>query len=148
MRATALLFVVAATTAAFLRVEAAPRAAQRRPHRQQTRNAPTPAPKLPCGDVLSFAVLMDRQGFSPGQIEISPTPNFYRAVAAVRAARNLPTGANPDCDTWNALGGDGADPVLTSYVVTDKDIEGPYEPDIPLQIPAQAKLPALEYRSP
>ena len=90
---------------------------------------------------------MDRQGFSPGQIGVSPTPNFRRALAAVRTARNLTATGDPDCETWQALGGDTADEVVTSYVVTDKDMTGPYEPQIPPQIADQAKLPALEYRA-
>jgi lipoprotein-anchoring transpeptidase ErfK/SrfK len=147
MRRGALPFVVLFVCAA-LQVQTYSAAAQRSARTRHPQKAAKKPPRLPCGDLLSFAVLMDRQGFSPGQIETTATPNFKRALAAVRAARNLGAAGDPDCETWQALGGDTADPVVTSYVVTEKDIEGPYEPQIPAEIPEQAKLPALEYRSP
>src|SRR5436309_1144575 len=80
---------------------------------------PTPPPRLPCGDRRSFAVLMDRQGFSPGEISGTATPNFLRALSAFRSARNIAATGGPDCETWRALGGDTAAPAVTSYVVTD-----------------------------
>ena len=146
MRLGALLYFAVLACAA-LQIQALPLSEQRSAPARRARKPPRRPPSLPCGDVLSFAVLMDRQGFSPGQIDISPTPNFYRALAAMRSARNIAAEGDPDCDAWQALGGDTADPVTTSYVVTEKDIAGPYEPHIPPQIPEQATLPALEYRS-
>jgi lipoprotein-anchoring transpeptidase ErfK/SrfK len=98
--------------------------------------------------MLSFAVLLDRQGFSPGQLETTPTRNFSRALAALRTARHLPAAGAPDCDTWQALGGDASEPAITTYVVTDADVDGTFAEEIPPQIADQAKLPALEYRSP
>jgi lipoprotein-anchoring transpeptidase ErfK/SrfK len=109
-----------------------------------TKSAP---PSLPCGDLVAFAVLMDRQGFSPGQIDGTATPNFLRALTAFRAARNITATGNPDCDTWRALGGDDGDPAITDYVVTDEDVNGPYQQEIPAHISEQTKLPSLEYRS-
>jgi lipoprotein-anchoring transpeptidase ErfK/SrfK len=123
------------------------RAAPQRPPKETRKKSNPPAP-LRCGDLLSFAVLMDREGFSPGQIDGTATPNFRRALNAVRAANNIAAAGAADCDTWQALGGDAAEPALTSYVVADEDVNGPYEPDIPEETPAQAALPALEYRSP
>jgi lipoprotein-anchoring transpeptidase ErfK/SrfK len=127
---------------------AVPQTAQHRSPRQRQPKRTSIAPRLRCGDRLSFAVLMDRQGFSPGEIDGTPTPNFRRALSAFRSCRNITATGGPDCDTWQALGGDTAEPAVTSYVVTDQDVNGPYEPDIPEQIPDQAALPALEYRSP
>jgi lipoprotein-anchoring transpeptidase ErfK/SrfK len=147
MRGRALPFLIVLACAA-LQIHPHPLAAQRSTAARRARKSPaTRPPSLACGDVLAFAVLMDRQGFSPGQIDVSPTPNFYRALAALRSARNIGAEGDPDCDAWQALGGDTADPVTTSYVITDKDMDGPYEPHIPPQIPQQAKLPALAYRS-
>jgi lipoprotein-anchoring transpeptidase ErfK/SrfK len=130
------------------RAGAGPQTAQhRRPRRRQPRRTSI-APRLPCGDRLSFAVLMDRQGFSPGEISGTATPNFLRALSAFRSARNIAATGGPDCETWQALGGDTAGPAVTSYVVTDEDVNRPYESDIPEDIAEQAALSALEYRSP
>jgi lipoprotein-anchoring transpeptidase ErfK/SrfK len=115
---------------------------------EQTAQARSTAPRpLLCGDLLAFAVLLDRQGFSPGQIDGSATRNFSRALAALRSARNIAATGAPDCDTWQELGGDTAEPALTVYTVTDEDLNGPYTPEIPEDVSRQASLPALEYRT-
>ena len=71
-----------------------------------------------------------------------------RALDAMRAARHIPASGQPDCDSWHALDGDGADPTIADYAVTDADVAGPFEPQIPRALTAQANLPALAYRSP
>jgi lipoprotein-anchoring transpeptidase ErfK/SrfK len=115
----------------------APKAAQTKP----------PEP-LPCGDYLGFQVLLDRQGFSPGEIDGRPGANFTHAIAALQAARDLPTTGEPDCDTWHALGGDQAGEWVASYTLSDKDLDGPFVEKIPRELLQQAKLPSLGYRSP
>jgi lipoprotein-anchoring transpeptidase ErfK/SrfK len=120
------------------------------PHARQhksaaRRRAPAPPP-LPCGDLLSFQVLLDRQGFSPGQIDSTPGVNFSRALVALQQARNVPATGQPDCDTWHALGGETAESTLARYTVTAEDLQGPFE-RIPSELVAQAKLPALGYQS-
>jgi lipoprotein-anchoring transpeptidase ErfK/SrfK len=105
-----------------------------------------PAPQLPCGDLVGFQVLLDRQGFSPGQIDGKTGANFSKALSALQAAKNLSASGEPDCDTWKALGGDTAEPTVTSYTITDEDVKGPFE-KIPAKAAAQAKLPAMGYQS-
>src|ERR1700748_3751906 len=78
-----------------------------------------PAPKLECGDLVSFQVLLDRQGFSPGQIDGKTGVNFSHALAALQTAKKLQSNGQPDCDTWKALGGDSAEATVTSYTLTD-----------------------------
>src|SRR6478609_5880769 len=104
-----------------------------------------PAPTLPCGDMLGFQVLMDRQGFSPGQIDGRIGVNFTRALTALQTAKKIPTTGKPDCDTWKALGGDSAEPTITTYTLTDADVAGPFE-KIPPKLADQAKLDALNYQ--
>jgi peptidoglycan hydrolase-like protein with peptidoglycan-binding domain len=48
---------------------------------------------LPCGDLLGFQVLLDRQGFSPGEIDGKPGDNFLHALAAFQTSRTLAAGA-------------------------------------------------------
>jgi lipoprotein-anchoring transpeptidase ErfK/SrfK len=120
-----------------------PRTAQRghRPARPASRS-------LPCGDYLSFQVLLANQGFSPGQIDGKPGTNFTHAIAAMQAAHNVPMTGEPDCDTWRALGGDTAKKATTTYTITEADVKGPFEKRIPPKLVDQASLPALSYRSP
>jgi lipoprotein-anchoring transpeptidase ErfK/SrfK len=117
------------------------------PARRPQKSKAVPAP-LACGDVLSFAVLLDRQGFSSGQIDGTIGPNFRRALKAMQAARGIPATGRPDCETWRALGGDSAEPAIASYTITSNDVSGPFEKEIPRELAKQAGLPALTYRSP
>ena len=72
--------------------------------------------------------------------------NFSHALAALQTAKNVQSNGTPDCDTWKALGGDTAEPTVTSYTITDTDVKGPFE-KIPVKAADQAKLPALGYQS-
>ena len=122
---------------------------RRRAHKPvpQHKRKPEPPP-LPCGDYIGFQVLLARQGFSPGEIDGRPGDNFTHAIIALQQARQIPLTMQPDCDTWHALGGDHAEPSLTTYTITADDLKGPFEKTIPADLVAQAKLPALGYRSP
>jgi len=122
-------------------------------HRAVKRAAPRAAkntnpPALQCGDYVGFQVLLDRQGFSTGEIDGRPGVNFGRALAALQAARKLPTTSQADCETWHALGGDHAEATVTTYTITPDDLKGPFEKTIPRELPKQAALPALGYKSP
>ena len=101
---------------------------------------------LKCGDLVGFQVLLDRQGFSPGQIDGKTGANFSHVLAALQMAKQLQPTGQPDCDTWKALGGDSAEATVTTYTLTDADVNGPFE-KIPPKAEDQAKLDALGYQS-
>jgi lipoprotein-anchoring transpeptidase ErfK/SrfK len=101
--------------------------------------------KLPCGNYLGFQVLLDRQGFSPGQIDGKSGANFRKALTAFQESKKLTSSGQPDCDTWKALGADSA--TITDYTVTEADVKGPFEKQIPAKLVEQAKLESLGYRS-
>jgi lipoprotein-anchoring transpeptidase ErfK/SrfK len=104
-------------------------------------------PPLQCGDLVGFQVLLDRQGFSPGQIDGKRGDNLSHALAAIQSARGLPASGEPDCATWEALGGAAAtEPLIATYTVTSEDVKGPFQP-IPPTAARQAALPALGYQS-
>jgi lipoprotein-anchoring transpeptidase ErfK/SrfK len=105
------------------------------------------APPLECGDYFGFQVLLDRQGFSVGEIDGKPGPNFAHAIAALQSARNVPVTGKADCPTWHALGGDGAGPLTISYTISEADMKGPFVKSIPRSLPAQAGLASLGYTS-
>src|SRR5262245_64118933 len=70
---------------------------------QASPKAPT---ALPCGDPYAFAVLLDQQNFSPGEIDGKLGTNASHALAAAQAAHGLQPTGTADCDTWRALGGE------------------------------------------
>ena len=119
----------------------AERGAARAPH------SPARTPLERCGDLLAFQVRLDRQAFSPGEIDGRAGTKLAHALTALQTAWDLPATGKPDCDTWRALGSDGATPSLTTYVVTADDVNGPFEKLIPRALPDQAALPALGYQS-
>lgn len=102
---------------------------------------------LKCGDYLGFQVLLDKQGFSVGQIDGKPGANFSHALTAFQSARKLAASGQPDCATWRALGGDTAGAPTVSYTITESDVKGPFVKAIPKSLPDQASLPALGYRT-
>ena len=119
-------------------------AAKKRPAPAVRRTPPSVA--LPCGDLVGFQVLLDRQGISPGQIDGRPGANFSHALAALQTAKKVQSSGKPDCATWKALGGDTAEPTVTAYTITETDVKGPFA-KIPPKLADQARLDTLGYQS-
>jgi lipoprotein-anchoring transpeptidase ErfK/SrfK len=107
---------------------------------QEPSKAQTPAPqpataqRLAKGlDGLALQVALDRAGFSPGALDGKAGSNTRKALEAYREAN----GGDPP----------KSEPV-TRYRLTEQDIAGPYEPEIPSDLVEQSKLKALSYRTP
>jgi lipoprotein-anchoring transpeptidase ErfK/SrfK len=100
-------------------------------------------------DVVAAQVMLDRAGFSSGEIDGAYGVNVRRAVVAFQTANNLPTSGLLDSEIWRALSGRTAgQPPLTTYLISDADVAGPFEPNIPSDLVEQAKLETLAYRNP
>jgi lipoprotein-anchoring transpeptidase ErfK/SrfK len=112
----------------------------------QRQRAASPPPPLECGDALGFQVLLDRRGFSPGEIDGTLGPNASRALRAYQEASRLEPTGRADCATWQSLGGNAE--TTTSYTITDADVAGPFAERIPGDLVEQSKLEALLYKSP
>jgi peptidoglycan hydrolase-like protein with peptidoglycan-binding domain len=60
--------------------------------------------------IVKTEVLLDRDGFSPGEIDGKDGDNYRKALTALQQANNLAVSGKIDADTWNALVSDNADP--------------------------------------
>lgn len=93
-------------------------------------------------DALEIQVLLDRRGFSPGEIDGKSGSNTSKAIAAFEAAHRLPAGDK--AALLKALG-QGAAPALVPYTITAEDAAGPFTTSIPKDLMEQSKLPALRF---
>jgi lipoprotein-anchoring transpeptidase ErfK/SrfK len=141
-RTVQLIVALVAGVALQVRVGAAPKA---RPATPASRTPP--ARSLSCGDLVGFQVRLDREGFSPGQIDGRTGANLSHALTAWQTANKLKPTGQPDCATWKALGAGSDHPAITSYKLTDADVKGPFEKRIPPKLEDQAKLETLGYQS-
>lgn len=107
----------------------APVGAQRHPRRAHARPEPPPIDR----HAIAVQVMLDRAGFSPGEIDGTMGTSTERALDAYTKS-----GGNPE-----ALPADA----LTAYRITPQDAAGPFTPEIPSDLMQQATLDALNYRN-
>ena len=99
-------------------------------------------------ETLAAQIMLDRAGFSPGEIDGKAGANLKRAAMAFQRAQALPESGQIDQMTWQRLSEQaGNQTPLTTYAITDADVAGPFVADIPTDLIAQSKLKALGYRS-
>lgn len=93
---------------------------------------------LAAPDIMATQVLLDRAGFSPGEIDGRGGRNTQTAIRAFEAA-NKTTVAE-------ALAA-ASEPATIRYTITAEDASAPLVPSIPEDMMEKAKLTRLEYTS-
>jgi lipoprotein-anchoring transpeptidase ErfK/SrfK len=114
---------------------AIPAQAQQTHHRraQHKSAAKKPAPPPLDEQALKTQVMLDRAGYSPGEIDANMGRSTQKALAA-----------------FTEHGGNAAalpQDAITPYRIAEQDVAGPFTPDIPADMMAKAKLSALNYRN-
>ena len=84
-------------------------------------------------EAVQTQVMLDRAGYSPGEIDGSIGTSTRRALAAFTKSGG----------TADALPADA----ITTYKITAEDAAGPYVPDIPADMEEKAKLESLGYKN-
>lgn len=108
--------------------------------------------KLPSENKLSplavkVQVLLDRAHFSPGEIDGLFGDNVEKALQAFAEANSLPSAKVLTPEICAKLQAASGDPVTSEYVLTDKDVKGPYIEKLPVKMEDMKSLKKLDYSS-
>jgi lipoprotein-anchoring transpeptidase ErfK/SrfK len=104
--------------------------------------------KLAQAAVIKAQGLLDRAGFSPGEISGRLEENTRKAIGAFEAQAQLPVDGKLGADLWMALTATSDEPVLTDYVIRGADVRGPFLKALPGKMEAMKNLERLSYTSP
>lgn len=98
--------------------------------------------------IVKAQVLLSRRSISPGQIDGRDGDNLRKAVAQFRRQEGLGEGDKIDRQTWQRLGGEEAQSIVTEYRLSQKDAAYRFARRIPSDYAKQARMKRLSYLGP